>query len=138
MNDSNRKSLGEQELELLRWVAQHGPSTAGEVAERYGIPEGLSRSTIMTVIERLRLKGYLIRKKRDGVYCYASAVPHEALMKGLVQRFIEKTLAGSLTPLIAYFASAPRLTAEEMAQLESLIKKLDNTEPKTDPQEDEQ
>jgi predicted transcriptional regulator len=38
-----------------------------------------------------------------------------------VQRFVEKTLAGSLSPLIAYFAKARNLTPDERAQLENLI-----------------
>ncbi|MCW3099678.1 MAG: transcriptional regulator [Chthonomonadaceae bacterium] len=123
---SAEKSLGELELELLRWIAQQGPATVGETFEGYGTPRGLARSTVVTVMERLRLKGYLTRKKQDGVFRYASPVGQEALMGGLVQRFIEKTLAGSLSPLLAYFAKGQKLSAEEMSQLEGLISKLES------------
>ena len=118
-------SLGEQELELLRWVAQHGPATVGEVAESFGAPLNLSRSTVVTVMERLRKKGFLTRNRQEGVYRYASPVAQEALLNGLVHRFVERTLAGSLSPLIAYFANTPELTADEMAQLEGLIARLE-------------
>ena len=125
MTHPAEKSLGEQELELLRWIAQRGPVTVGEVAEGFGAPLHLSRSTVVTVMERLRKKGYLTRKQHEGVYCYASPVAHEDLLRGLVQRFVEKALAGSLSPLIAYFAQAQKLSPEEMAQLEGLINKLE-------------
>lgn len=126
------KSLGELELELLRWIAEHGPSTVGQAFEGYGAPHSLARSTVVTVMERLRLKGYLNRKKQDGVFRYASPVGQEALMGGLVQKFVEKTLAGSLSPLLAYFAKGQKLSPEEMSQLESLISKLETAKTLTE------
>ena len=44
------KTLGELELELLRWIAQRGPTTVGEALEGYGVPHGLARSTVVTVM----------------------------------------------------------------------------------------
>ena len=120
------RSLGDLELELLRWIAQQGTITVGEAQEGYGAPHGLARSTIVTMMERLRTKGYLTRRKQDGVFRYASPVGQEALLGGLVQRFVEKTLAGSLSPLLAYFAKGRKLSAEEMTQLEGLILKLES------------
>lgn len=120
------KSLGDLELELLRWIAKHGPTTVGGAQEGYGAPHGLARSTVVTVMERLRLKGYLNRRKHDGVFRYASPIGQEALLGGLVQRFVEKTLAGSLSPLLSYFAKGQKLSSEEMSQLENLISKLES------------
>ena len=37
------KTVGDQELMLLRDIAEIGPSTVGEVAERFGEPRGLAR-----------------------------------------------------------------------------------------------
>ncbi len=51
-----RASLGDQELEILRHVSEHGSRTVGEVVDGYGTPHELSRSTIVTVMERLRKK----------------------------------------------------------------------------------
>src|SRR5207249_331104 len=58
-------SLGDQELEVLRFVAEHAPISVGEVAERFGEPRGLARTTILTVMERLRKKGFLTRSKAE-------------------------------------------------------------------------
>jgi len=64
------KTVGDQELALLRDVAETGPSTVGEVAERFGEPRGLARSTVLTMMERLRQKGHLEREQVEGVYRY--------------------------------------------------------------------
>ena len=81
------KSLGDLELELLRWIAQQGPTTVGEAQEGYGVPHSLARSTTVTMMERLRSKGYLTRRKQDGVFRYASPVGQEALLTTLCSGF---------------------------------------------------
>src|SRR5688500_589780 len=93
--------LGDQQLEVLRFVADHAPISVGEVAQQFGAPRGLARTTILTVMERLRRKGYLARSKERPAR-YAPRVPQAEVMQGLVREFVEKTLAGSLSPFVAY------------------------------------
>ena len=76
------RSIGDQELALLRWVAESGPATVGEVAERFGAPRDLARSTVLTMMERLRAKGYLVRRRKEGVYHYAAKDSPGELMRG--------------------------------------------------------
>jgi predicted transcriptional regulator len=99
--------------------------TVGEVVERYGVPRSLSRSTVVTMMERLRAKGYLNRQQESGVYRYAAVSGEAEVLSGIVQRFIERTLGGSLTPLTTYFSHRQRLTDEELEQLSHLLNKLE-------------
>ena len=55
-----------QELHFLRFVARNGPIAAGRVAEALGEELGVTRSTVLTVLERLRRKGHL-RRRRAGI-----------------------------------------------------------------------
>lgn len=119
-----KKPVGEQELAVLRYVAEHGPVTVGEVAERFGEPQGLARSTILTVMERLRLKGYLTRGKVEGVYQYASPVPAEELLRDVVGDFVQRTLSGSLSPFAAYLSEAEDVSDAELAQLQDVVARL--------------
>jgi predicted transcriptional regulator len=119
-----KKPVGEQELTVLRYVAEHGPATVGEVAERFGEPQGLARSTILTVMERLRLKGYLTRRKVEGVFQYASPVPASELLRDVVGDFVERTLSGSLSPFAAYLSEADDVSDEELAQLQDVVARL--------------
>jgi predicted transcriptional regulator len=117
-------SLGEQELALLRYITESAPVTVGEVAAGFGEPGGLARSTVETVMERLRKKGYLTRSQQEGVFRYTPTVTPQELMNGLVKQFIERTLDGSLLPFVAYFSQQNRLSSTEMAELERLVEKL--------------
>ena len=118
------KAVGDQELAVLRYVAEHGPATVGEVAERYGERQGLARSTILTVMERLRAKGHLTRHKVDGVFQYASRVPKAELLRGVVGDFVQRALAGSLSPFAAYLAQEDAVSDEELAQLQDVVSQL--------------
>ena len=117
-------SLGDQELMLLRYVTEQSPVTAGEVAAGFGEPNGLARSTVETMMERLRKKGYLTRSPQDGVFRYAATIAPQELMTGLVRQFVEQTLAGSLLPFVNYFSQQNRLSAAELRELERMVEKL--------------
>jgi predicted transcriptional regulator len=118
------KAVGEQELAVLRYVAEHGPATVGEVAERFGEAQGLARSTILTVMERLRKKGHLTRRKVEGVFQYSSQLPASELLRGVVGDFVERTLAGSLSPFVTYLAEAEDVSEEELQQLQDVVARL--------------
>jgi predicted transcriptional regulator len=118
------KSIGDQELALLRFLAEQGPLSVGQAAERFGEPRGLARSTVLTMMERLRQKGHLEREQVDGVYRYASQVPAGDLLRGAVQSFVEKTLAGSVSPFVAYLAEGAAVSESELAELEDLVARL--------------
>jgi predicted transcriptional regulator len=119
-----KKPVGDQELVVLRWVAEHGPVTVGEVAERFGEPQGLARSTVLTVMERLRSKGHLTRRKVEGVYQYSSSVPLAELLRGVVGDFVKKSLAGSLSPFATWLSQAEQVSDDELRQLEEAVARL--------------
>jgi predicted transcriptional regulator len=128
----SRPPLGDQELRVLRSIIERGPSTVGEVAQAFGVPNGLARTTVKTVMERLEKKGYLSRRVEEGVLRYAATSGEEEVSRGLVERFVEKTLAGSLAPFAVYFARSDRLTEEEISELKRLLTKLEAQESRDD------
>ncbi len=114
-------TLGDQELSLLRYVTDHAPVTVRTVAEQFGETHGLARTTILTMMERLRKKNYLIRRKDSGAFEYVPVVAKTELMHTLVHDFVEKTLGGSLSPFVAYLTEAKGLSDRELAELRNLI-----------------
>src|SRR5258708_31768381 len=118
--------LGDLELEVLQFVAINEPLTVREAAEQFGEPRDLALTTVQTVMERLRKKGYLRRSKRAGAFRYSPAVPAEQVVGGLVQSFVEKTLGGSVSPLLAYLAKARNLRPEEMQELRLLVDSMED------------
>jgi predicted transcriptional regulator len=120
----NAKTIGDQELALLRYVAEQGEVSVGQVAEGFGAPRGLARSTVLTMMERLRRKGRLDRKQVDGIYQYFSPVPSGEVMRGAVRSFVERTLSGSVSPFVAYLTETAEVSDAELAELEELVARL--------------
>ena len=117
-------TIGDQELALLRFVSDRGGTTVGEAVEGFGDPRQLARSTVLTMMERLRRKGHLARKSVDGVYRYQARVSSAELLRGVVRRFVEGNLGGSLAPFVAYLSESTDVTADELRQLEQAIARL--------------
>jgi predicted transcriptional regulator len=128
--DQGAPQLGSLELDVLRYISDHAPVTLREVIDGYGIDKGLARTTILTVMDRLRRKGHLerhkemeggTRRRKDGFYVYVPAVNKTRLMSDVVRGFVDKTLGGSLAPFVSYLVDAKGLTTEEAEQLRRLI-----------------
>lgn len=116
--------VGDQELALLRYLTENAPVTLGQAMSNYGEANGLARSTLDTMIKRLSKKGYLTREIQGGVFHYSPTVAPSELMSGIVARFVEGTLGGSLLPFVNYFSRQNRLNEAELAELERLVEKL--------------
>src|SRR5688572_1899138 len=124
MSSQRVRSIGDQELLLLRFVGDAGRATVAQAVEGFGLPRGLARSTVLTMMERLRKKAHLSRRQIEGVYQYAPRTAPGAAVRQAVQTFVDRTLGGSITPFVAYMAERERLSDDEIAELEALLAKL--------------
>jgi predicted transcriptional regulator len=122
-----RPSIGDQELALLHYLAEHEPASVGEVAAGFGEAHGLARSTVLTMMERLRAKGYLKRRQAQGVYRYSTATGTGEVMRRAVGSFVENTLRGSVSPFVAWMAERGEVSDEELAELQALVAQLQTT-----------
>ncbi len=121
---SGGKTIGDQELALLQHVAESGAVSVGQMVEAFGAPRGLARSTVITMMERLRQKGHLERELEGGVFQYRAASSPGEVLQGVVRSFVEKTLAGSVSPFVSYLTERSEVSDEELAELESLVDRL--------------
>ncbi|MBB6248858.1 BlaI/MecI/CopY family transcriptional regulator [Rhodanobacter sp. A1T4] len=120
----SKPSIGDQELSLLHYLAESKNSSVGEVATGYGEPRGLARSTVLTMMERLRSKGYLRRKQVQGMFRYSASTGPAEAMRTAVGSFVEKTLSGSVSPFVAWMSERGEVSDDELAELKALVNQL--------------
>lgn len=120
----SRKSIGDQELALLQYIATQGDASVGEVASAFAESRGLARSTVLTMMERLRGKGFLRRRQVDGVFRYSGTRGPEDAVRGAIGKFVENTLQGSVSPFVAWMSERGRISDDELAELEALVADL--------------
>ena len=124
MSAMPKPTIGDQELALLHYLAEYPSASVGEVASGFGEPRGLARSTVLTMMERLRSKGYLRRRQLRGMYRYSAATAPGEAMRSAVGSFVEKTLSGSVSPFVAWLSESAEVSDSELAELEALVAQL--------------
>jgi len=124
-------------MEILQYVLENAPVTVRVVADHFGQTKGLARTTVLTVMEKLREKGHLKREASTGGYLYAPNVPKAEMQRNLIATFVERSLGGSLSPFVAYLADRAVLNDAEMAEVNRLLQKLERGERAPDRSDDE-
>ena len=87
---ARKPNIGRAELEVLNYVNDHHPATVREVADHLSRERGIVRTTVLNVMNRLCDKGYLSRRRVEGVFRYSPRVAKGDLMRSLVRDFVER------------------------------------------------
>ena len=122
----SNKTIGDQELALLQYIAEQGDASVGEVpagGERRGRP----RSPVLTMVERRRARAYLRGGGGGGgvgVFRYSTTARQDDVVRNAVGSFVEKTLQGSVSPFVAWMSQRTEVSDNELAELEALVATL--------------
>ena len=120
-----KSPIGKAELELLTFLHDHHPATVRDAADHLAHTRGIVRTTVLNMMSRLVAKGYLSRKRIDGIYHYSPRTPKSNLLHTLVRDFIHTALGGSVSPFVAYLSTDADLSDEELAELKHLLHELE-------------
>jgi predicted transcriptional regulator len=118
-------SLGRAEFQILQFLLDHQPCTVRSAADHFSRENGLARTTVLTVVERLRQKGFLTRKRVGGIFQYSAKVPQAEVLHSLVGEFVEETLGGSMSPFVAYLARKLHVSDAELEELKRIVRELE-------------
>lgn len=118
-------NLGLAEIEVLRFVADHAPVSVRDAADHLAATKGQVRTTVLNSMERLRLKGFLRRRKVDGIYQYSPVETRAALFQRLLGGFVEAAFGGAQAPLAAFLAESSDVTPDEIDVLRKLAARLE-------------
>lgn len=121
-----QKPPSRAELEILTYIAENGPCPVRPVADHFAETKNYVRPTVLKMMERLRKKGHLTRRKTDKVFVYQSVANTDEIANMLVEDFVAGALDGSVSPVVAYLAGSEALSPHDIAQLRALIDKLEH------------
>jgi predicted transcriptional regulator len=105
------------EMEILRYIMEHQPISVRGVAEHVAETKGHTRTTVLNLMERLRQKGYLDRKQKEGIYRYWPTMERSQLMRMQVRDFVSRSLGGSIEPFMVYLTEEADVDDQEHAEL---------------------
>lgn len=119
---SDVKDLPQAEFDVMDVLWRKGECTVKEVQTELSKERKLAYTTVATLLTRLRDKGYVESEEKNFAYVFRPIVPRENVVHRKLDDLVKKVLSGSLTPLATYIAENRRLTPEQIAALEEIVK----------------
>jgi BlaI family penicillinase repressor len=119
---SERISDAEHAVMEVLW--KRAPLTATEVADQVSREKDWSLQTVKTLLSRLAAKA-VIGTERDGRrFLYSPLVERDDYLTGVSRNFVDRLFGGKVTPLVAHLAEADELSADDIREIEELLREL--------------
>ncbi|MDR3635458.1 MAG: BlaI/MecI/CopY family transcriptional regulator [Isosphaeraceae bacterium] len=117
------KDLTERELEVMHVFWAQGEATAAEARERLAAT-GLDRTytTIANLVRILYEKGFLQQVNDERPFIYRAVRSYEDVSGRLLGDLVQRVFRGSRAQLLCRLVAQRKLTAEERAVLERILK----------------
>ena len=114
--------LTEAEWTIIKAVWAHEPCAAPTIQEKLFKQTDWTYSTVRTLMDRMVAKGLLTAEKVRHLTLYRSAVTRQQAQRGELLYALKHAFNGALTPMIQCLLESNELSADELAELEALIK----------------
>ena len=116
--------ISDAEHAVMEVLWEESPLSAQDVSERVPAERDWSANTVKTLLGRLLAKNAIAHEEEGRRYLYRPIVAREDYVARESQRLIDRLFGGKLTPLVAHLAERDQLTAEDIAEIEALLKDL--------------
>lgn len=118
--DDNKLTPVQFEIMQVVWNAPGGVTVA-EIWEVITESREVARTTVLNLVGRLESRGWLRRRKLEGVYRYEATIDRETATADVAERFVDDFFGGSTRELVLSLLGSNRLTKAEIAQLRKLL-----------------
>ena len=118
------------ELEVLKVLWQGGPGTVREVEARLRRRRRRwAYNTVLTLLSRLREKGYVASDKSDAAaHLFRATVSREQLLVNGLSDLADRVCDGTASPLVQALVEGGRLSKDDIALLRKRLDELERKE----------
>ena len=81
----------------------------------------LAYNTVLTLLTRLKEKGYVAADRRDTAHLFRAKVTREALLGSTLSALADRLCDGTASPLVHALVRGQRFSAEEIAHFRKLL-----------------
>ncbi len=121
MAPDNPDALTHAEWKIMRIIWRNKSCMARDVCQEAGQRHGWAVSTVKTLLHRLVEKGHLKASRTGNSFVYRPAQPAMKSLLMAADNLLENALAGMAGPLLMHLVKKSDLSAEELAELRSLL-----------------
>ena len=105
----------------LLWAK--APQPAYDLVAALAESEAWHPNTVKTLLSRLHKKKALGVQKYKNLFLYFPLVSEEEIVHAESESFLQRLFGGSVKPLLVHFAKRQKLTAADLEELKSILKK---------------
>jgi BlaI family penicillinase repressor len=121
---AHRAPVSDAELEVLKVLWAAGPATVRDVvAALKKQRRRLAYNTVLTLLSRLRDKGYVETDKTDTAHQFHAVVTREDLLGSSLSALADRICDGTASPLVHALVRG-HLSRQELADLRTLLDDL--------------
>jgi BlaI family penicillinase repressor len=121
-----RPEISDAERAVLKVLWEHGPGPVREIQELLDTQgQEWTRSTVITLLQRLEKKGYVASDKSQFAFVFRAAVSLDEVLHERMKQLAQELSAGGAAPLVLAFAKRHRFTPEEIQEFRAMIDQLD-------------
>jgi len=120
-------TVSDAELDVLKVLWDEGPLTVRAVeAKLIKRKRRWAYNTILTLLSRLRDKGFVAANKSDTAHVFRAAVSRQELLQSGLSDLVDRICDGTSSPLVHALVQGARLTPEEISQLRKMLDQLES------------
>ena len=116
------------ELEILRILWKHGPSTVRFVNEALNKEREIGYTTTLKMMQVMHDKEILGRDTSQRTHVYESKISQEETQKKLLDRLMDNAFGGSAMKLVMQALGNAKTNKKELKQIRELIDKMEQEE----------
>jgi predicted transcriptional regulator len=126
MAESDRPAMSDAERQVLKVLWDHGPLGVRNVVARLADQgQRWTRSTVITLLQRLEKKGYVGSDKSRFAFVFRASVSREDEISARLNDLAGELCDGEALPLVLAFAERHRFSAQELARFRKMIEELE-------------
>ena len=126
-----RSPVSDAELEVLKVLWAAGPATVRDVgAALRKQRRRLAYNTVLTLLSRLRDKGYVAADRRDTAHLFRAVVTRDEMLGSTLAALADRVCDGTASPLVHALVRGTRFSTDEIEQFRKLLDDLDSN-PRT-------
>lgn len=110
------------ELAILGVLWANGPSTVRHVHEALADARETGYTTTLKLMQIMAEKGLVTRDESARTHVYAARISQDDTQRQLVSDLVDRAFGGSATALVLQALSAHPASADELAEIQQLIK----------------
>jgi BlaI family transcriptional regulator, penicillinase repressor len=121
--------ISDTELSVLKILWSNGPGTVRDIeAHLPRRSQPLAYNTILTLLSRLRQKGYVATDRRGTAHVFRSTVTRDDVLGQGLATLANRICDGTASPLVHALVRGQHLSADDIADLRKLLDDLESRE----------